>query len=433
MSMQNYKPFSNAAILSVDNAVVNNNIGILNTSNGNIVSLQTNSSTSAYSFILPPNLGTSGQVLTSGGSGANLSWTTVSGGGGSGTVTSVGLSSSTSLLTISSSPVTTSGTIGIGATLSTSGSPTAFLTNVGPTIASGGLTISAGDLTLSAGNVTAGIFTSTVATGSAPFVVSSQTLVSNLNSNFLQGSTWASPATIGSGTPSNATFNGLAVTTSATTPIFTITNTNTSPGYVATILGPNITGGIALAFGKSTGGGSQCGELIYDTNSVSLGVQGAAAFITGTSGGVVTIRGTATATGSFTAASIQNTPIGSTTASTGTFTTLLSTGAARAALSTFPLSTNGTTITASIVGNIGQVTSTGVTSLVTDTAANLITKLGAFQNTIQTILYSTVATTITYTAGTGVTLYGNTTSNTNSVTIMIITVTGASTVDVIIK
>jgi hypothetical protein len=53
--------------------------------------------------------GTSGQVLTTGGTSANPSWTTVSGGGGSGTVTSVGVSSTD--LSVSGSPVTTSGSI----------------------------------------------------------------------------------------------------------------------------------------------------------------------------------------------------------------------------------------------------------------------------------------------------------------------------------
>lgn len=55
--------------------------------------------------------GTNGQVLTSGGAAANLTWTTVS---GTGTVTSVGLSAPASLFTVGSSPVTTAGTIALG-------------------------------------------------------------------------------------------------------------------------------------------------------------------------------------------------------------------------------------------------------------------------------------------------------------------------------
>lgn len=52
--------------------------------------------------------GTNGQVLTSGGTGTNPTWTTIS--AGSGTVTSVGLSLP-SIFTVSNSPVTTTGTL----------------------------------------------------------------------------------------------------------------------------------------------------------------------------------------------------------------------------------------------------------------------------------------------------------------------------------
>lgn len=54
--------------------------------------------------------GTSGQVLTTGGAGANPSWTTPSSGGGAGTVTSVALSLPAEL-TVSGSPITSSGTL----------------------------------------------------------------------------------------------------------------------------------------------------------------------------------------------------------------------------------------------------------------------------------------------------------------------------------
>ena len=61
--------------------------------------------------------GSNGQVLTTDGSG-NLSFTTVSGGGGgSGTVTSVAMDGGTTGLTYSGSPITTSGTITLGGTL----------------------------------------------------------------------------------------------------------------------------------------------------------------------------------------------------------------------------------------------------------------------------------------------------------------------------
>ena len=66
-------------------------------------------------FTLPATDGSNGQVLTTNGAGA-LSFTTVSGGGG-GTVTSVAVSGGTTGLTVSGSPITTSGTITLGGTL----------------------------------------------------------------------------------------------------------------------------------------------------------------------------------------------------------------------------------------------------------------------------------------------------------------------------
>ena len=66
--------------------------------------------TGIYILSFPPDLGTSGQVLTTNGAG-QTSWTTVSGGGG-GSVTSVA-ASVPSFLTISGSPITTTGTLAI--------------------------------------------------------------------------------------------------------------------------------------------------------------------------------------------------------------------------------------------------------------------------------------------------------------------------------
>jgi hypothetical protein len=63
-------------------------------------------------------------------------------------------------------------------------------------------------------------FSSTVAQGTAPFTVSSSTVVPNLNASLLLGGTWASPGAIGSTTPSTGNFtsltvNGVAVATTA--------------------------------------------------------------------------------------------------------------------------------------------------------------------------------------------------------------------------
>ena len=64
--------------------------------------------------------GTSGQVLTSAGTGGPPTWTTV---GGSGTVTSVAATSANSAISVSGSPVTTSGTLALTSNAFTSSTP----------------------------------------------------------------------------------------------------------------------------------------------------------------------------------------------------------------------------------------------------------------------------------------------------------------------
>jgi hypothetical protein len=58
-----------------------------------------------------------------------------------------------------------------------------------------------------------GTITSTVATGTAPFVVASTTNVANLNASSLNGATFASPGNIGTGTAGSATFTGVTLGT----------------------------------------------------------------------------------------------------------------------------------------------------------------------------------------------------------------------------
>lgn len=73
----------------------------------------------------------------------------------------------------------------------------------------GGTTPAAGAFTtLSA----TGQFTSTVTTGTAPFVVASTTVVANLNASALSGATFAAPGTIGGTTPAAGTFTVLTNT-----------------------------------------------------------------------------------------------------------------------------------------------------------------------------------------------------------------------------
>ncbi len=65
-------------------------------------------------------------------------------------------------------------------------------------------------------SVTAPILVSTVATGTAPFTVTSTTVVGNLNVSQLLGGTWAVPGTLGSTTPNTAAVTTLSATGTTT-------------------------------------------------------------------------------------------------------------------------------------------------------------------------------------------------------------------------
>ena len=104
----------------------------------------------------------------------------------------------------------------------------AGLTSSGPNILNGGGTLAgtysgspifSGTPNFSAGFLaTTGSFsgqiTSTVTTGTAPFVIASTTVVPNLNASLLLGCTWAVPCPIGSTTPNTGAFTTLTAATS---------------------------------------------------------------------------------------------------------------------------------------------------------------------------------------------------------------------------
>lgn len=103
-----------------------------------------------------------------------------------------------------------------------------------------------GNVTPAAGSHTtisaSGQITSTVSTGSAPFIVASTTVVANLNASALGGATFAAPGAIGGGTPSTATFttatatSGLVLTGTTVTgaPTWGSTQTLNTSGNAAT-------------------------------------------------------------------------------------------------------------------------------------------------------------------------------------------------------
>ncbi len=81
-------------------------------------------------------------------------------------------------------------------------------------------------------------FVSTLASGTAPFAITSTTLVSNLNVSQLLGATWVSPGTIGSTTPNTGAFTTLACTTLTVSSGTVVSNLNASQLLSATWAAP---------------------------------------------------------------------------------------------------------------------------------------------------------------------------------------------------
>lgn len=88
-------------------------------------------------------------------------------------------------------------------------------TALGPCVVGNGPAINAGTI-VSSSTITGTQLISTVAIGTPPLVVTSTTLVPNLNVGFLEGKTWEVPGTIGSTTPNSGVFTHLTANTDFT-------------------------------------------------------------------------------------------------------------------------------------------------------------------------------------------------------------------------
>jgi hypothetical protein len=82
-----------------------------------------------------------------------------------------------------------------------------------------------------------GQLTSTVATGTAPFVVASPTKVANLNADLLDGGDWAAPGSIGSVTPAAGAFTTLTASAAV----------NLNPANASVTISPTGTGTLTFA------------------------------------------------------------------------------------------------------------------------------------------------------------------------------------------
>lgn len=97
-----------------------------------------------------------------------------------------------------------------------------------------------------------GQITSSLATGTAPLVIASTTMVENLNADLLEGSDWGSPNAIGSVVPAAGTFTTVAATT------VTATTVN---GAIGTAAQPNITSVGTLSAATLVNAGTGSGTL----------------------------------------------------------------------------------------------------------------------------------------------------------------------------
>ena len=266
-----------AGIASFTNTTLN----ILNVSGSTSGAISLKASTGTFDFNLPVSLGTAGQALISGGTGNPLSWVNLT----TGTVTSVAVSVP-SFLTVSGSPITSSGTIaltysGVAIPVSSGGTGTTTSTGSGSVVLNTSPSLITPVLGVASGTSLSltGQLTSTLATGTAPFVVSSTTLVSNLNANFLSGATFASPGAIGGTTASTGTFTTISCSTATVSGNLGV-STNLTVNGTTTL-------GVASSGSLTVSGQTSSGSLTVSGTS-SLGVVSSLA-LSATSGSFTSI------------------------------------------------------------------------------------------------------------------------------------------------
>lgn len=222
-----------------------------------------------------------------------------------------------------------------------------------------------------------GRLVSTVATGSAPFSITSTTVVPNLNVSQLLGSTWAVPGTIGSTTPSTGVFTTL----NASGQITSTLATGTSPFVVASTTNvPNLNasslGGATFAAPGAIGGttpGSGAFTTLSATGQITSTVStGTAPLVIASTTNVPNLNASSLNGATFAAPGA----IGGGTPSTGAFTTLSATGQITSTLATgtAPFSIASTTVVPNL--NVSQLL--GGTWAIPGTIGSTTPNSGAF-------------------------------------------------------
>ncbi len=245
-----------------------------------------------------------------------------------------------------------------------------------------------------------GQFTSTLSTGTAPFVVASTTNVANLNASSLSGATFAAPGAIGSGTPSTGAFTTLSATGAITSTL----STGTAPFTVAST---TVVGNLNVS--------QLLGSTWAAPGTIGSGTPSTGAFTTLSATGVITST-LSTGTAPFTVASTTNVanlnastlsgkthadpgPIGSGTPSTGAFTTLSASDVITSTLATgtAPFTVASTTV----VGNLNVSQLLGSTWAIPGSIGATTPAAGAFTtlSASSTLLVTGGATFSTLTSG----------------------------------
>ena len=238
-----------------------------------------------------------------------------------------------------------------------------------------------------------GQVTSTLSTGTAPFVVASTTNVANLNASTLSGATFAAPGAIGGGTPGSGAFTTLSATGVITSTLstgtapFTLASTTKSTNLNADLLDDanTATAGTASTIALRDGSGNLTGNVIVSTVST-----GTAPLTVSSTTNVANLNASSLAGATFAAPGA----IGGGTPSTGTFTTLSGTTSTTSPLynTTTNCASSGGTCSAAASGSVSiAAAATTVTVATTAVTANSViiitedsslgTKLGITCNT----------------------------------------------------
>ena len=319
--------------------------------------------------------GTPGQVLTQG-SGGSLSWTTVSA-GGSGTVTSVGMSVP-SFMSVSPSSITTAGTFTISAASTGTGS-----------------------VVLNSGGSLNGVVLTDLTANSLVFANASKALVS-----------------VASGTPGQVLTQGSGGSLSWTT-------VSGGGGGTVTSVDMTVPSFLSVSGNPVTGSGTLAVNAVAGTSGFVL---------TSTSGSV---GWAAVPSPSWTAPGT----IGSVTPNTGTFTQIQGNNMMRSiqAYTTIAYVSGSLTITAAqfATGLIKHTGVAGAMTVTTDTAVNFVSQFGSIVGSVYQghfIYVSTSGTARAYTwnAGTGVSVYSQNTSNNAYSQAWKIVITSSTTIDFIV-